>query len=337
MREKLVYLGWQGRRNFGDDMMWEAWRRRLRKASFIQAPLYREDWARLIQSGLPAIMRRGKMRVLIGGGTVLGYANWARHVERTQRIFGSSELTAIGIGAPDINVNVDTKNQPIDLEAWRRIEGLSVFGVRGPRSLATAEECGFRTQIVGDPGLMYGDGPITRKRHEVKVGICLGHSPRHRPVETFGIDSIVSGLKEVFPRSQTVVLQLADEDRASADLLHSALRRAGWETAYASGGVQDLMNTVAECDVVVSQRLHGLVAAASVGAVPVGLPYEAKTYDFMESIDSRALVPTGPTAEELSQAFEVARAVESRHKVCDAVVDLRNAFRAAVKDSGLDP
>src|SRR5450830_1871786 len=101
MTRELIYLGWLGAKNFGDDLIYESWRAAIDRPLDLVAPLHCRDYIRHPISSTRSVLRArsGESVILLGGGTTLGFDIWARHVDLTQRVFGSARVVAAGAGA----------------------------------------------------------------------------------------------------------------------------------------------------------------------------------------------------------------------------------------------
>jgi hypothetical protein len=300
-RRQIVYLGWQGFQNFGDDLLHETWKSALADPLDIQAPLTRRAYA----ESAPRILRH-RMRligteriVLLGGGTTIGFDNWAKHARRSLFCFGAQGLVIAGAGAAASHDRFALRLQTANWRAWQSMPGIVLCGVRGP---LTQQECGRHwkpTAVVGDPALVYPLYVRMRPaRHEARpvIGVCLGASPRSR-FDVTAVAEAVAAYHAANPDAVVRVLQLAHEDADVARDLASRLHAA---TVVFGGDVRAMMETIAECSVLLSERLHGAVAGVSCGVPTVPLAYATKCDDFWLSVTGEVpVLRVGATKDQI--------------------------------------
>lgn len=314
-KRRLVYLGWQGFNNFGDDLLHEAWKYALDDNLDIEAPLFIRDY---IKRGFSFLKSRLKLvgsesLILLGGGTTIGFSSWAGHAHNAVNFYGSAGIVLAGAGAAAGNDSYALGLQESNWKRWRQVPGAVLFGVRGP---LTAVECELNWQkpcpVIGDPALMYPTVAgvlVDGVRDLGTVGVCLGSQTSTR----FSVETVAEGIKAAIASSnelvEAVVFQLADSDAEVAQELSKEL--GGAKVAVYNGDVKQMLLQISECSVFVSERLHGAVAAVSVGVPAVPLSYASKCDDFWLSVaESKPLIQVGHTAEELASEIQACQQPE---------------------------
>jgi hypothetical protein len=300
----FIYLGWQGRGNFGDDLLYETWRAALQSNLGLKAPLYWRDLANaapsLIRSRLTLI---GSEKVLLlGGGTTLGFANWAKHISQSKTLFGIKNVFSAGAGSAESGDQYATNIQAQDWQSWRNLKGLVLAGVRGPLTQKEVASNWCPTDIVGDPALMYPNvRSVGADRGTARtLGICLGSHNATR----FDIDAVAEAVRTSSRELDLapVVFQLADSDTDVSNALASKLSDARIER-YA-GDVARTMDNISGTSVFVSERLHGTVAAVSLGIPCLPLAYASKCDDFWLSVTpSRPAINPASSSPQISDAI----------------------------------
>lgn len=308
-RRSFVYLGWQGNANFGDDLLHETWAAALDVPLAVQAPLNPRDYLRSApRFVLDRLRTAGSERVvLLGGGTSVGFAAWAEHARLAVRNFGASGIVGTGLGAAAGSDTYSLAQQRQRWDAWRSLDGLRVAGVRGPITQVEVTSHLAPVEICGDPALLWPlvcpVAPVSpRSPDRRRIGVSLGSDPRSR----FDVDTVAAAVDEyarMTGADQVVALALSSADHASARLLSDRLGTPSVVHEYSD--VAETMAVIAGCDLVVSERLHGAVAAVALGVATVPLSYASKCDDFWSSVTGRpAPITVGHTTDDLVRAMQ---------------------------------
>lgn len=316
-RRELIYLGWQGNDNFGDELLYEAWKAALDRPLAKTAPL---TLGRYLVKQAPGFVRdrlasAGADRlILLGGGTTIGFGTWAKHTRLAKSMFAASGVLIPGAGAAERGDDTLLNSQPYDWPAWRAEPGVALMGVRGP---LTARECARNwraTNVIGDPALLY---PLHRTIDVVPqptVGVCLG-SGGHSKFDIGSVADAAARAADDLDASVTV-FEVAPSDRAVTQELVRRLGRPVRTLAF-DGDVDDMMREIAACRLFFSERLHGAVAASSLRVPTVPLAYASKCDDYWLSVaQERARIQPGATADEMID--------EARRALQPAQRDLRD-------------
>ncbi|WIB78034.1 polysaccharide pyruvyl transferase family protein [Curtobacterium sp. MCPF17_002] len=300
----FVYLGWQGYDNFGDDLLHETWRAALDAPLDVEAPLH----ARAYVKRSPAIAAHrlrtlGSRRlVLLGGGTTVGFGTWAGHARRAGLAYGAEAVVGLGLGAAESTDTHLLSSQPHDWEAWRRSTRFRLAGVRGPLSQHEVSQHLGPTEVVGDPALLY---PVVRPvtpSGAPAIGVTLGSDPTTR-FDLAAVAAVV-GRRAAQDRLPVRVFALSRADRAVARELAARIT-APVEIHDYTGDVHATMRAIAACTVLVSERLHGAIAAVALGVPTVPLAYASKCDDFWMSVTgSRPTTTVGASEATISAAVD---------------------------------
>lgn len=317
---RFVYLGWHGFANFGDDLLFETWRDALDDALDVSAPLSRRDYANAAPRFLRDRLRLlGTERVvLLGGGTTVGFGNWAGHMQRALRYFGARGAIVPGAGAAESADSYALALQAHGWADWRALDRIALLGVRGPLTAAECERNWEPAPVIGDPALLWPVGrDMPTAATDGPLGVCVGSDPTSRFV-IGDVAAAVSAFAEEQGKRSIRVFQLSDADvTASEDLVASLRERTDVpvEVVRYAGSVDETMRSIAECSGFVSERLHGAIAAVSVRVPTVMLAYASKCDDFWSSITGdRAPIGVG-------------------HSVADLLDELRRSVDPAVRRS----
>lgn len=319
-RRSLIYLGWQGNDNFGDELLYDSWRAALGDPLEVTAPL---TIGRYLVKEVGHYLRArsrlaGRERlVLLGGGTTIGFRTWAEHTRLARRMFGASGTLVPGAGAAESGDGFLLSRQPHDWAAWRREPDVALFGVRGP---LTALECSGHwepTGVLGDPALLYPRHVDVTSSPANTVGLCLGSEGTSR----FDVADVAGAVRGVATElgATVTVFEVTPADRPVTDALRAIL---GPDTRVVpfDGDVRAMMTEIARCRLMVSERLHGVVAAVAAGVPAVPLAYASKCDDFWLSVaGTRAAIKPGVPAErlaaELRQSLDAERSAQIAARV----------------------
>ncbi|GAB3573164.1 hypothetical protein GCM10027406_01210 [Leifsonia lichenia] len=317
-RRALIYLGWQGFENFGDDLLYDTWRAALGDRFAACAPLGRDYLRRAPQVIGTRLRAVGSERlVLLGGGTTVGFANWGRHASRALTAYGASSLIVAGAGIAAATDERALSTQTQDWDVWAALPSVAYFGVRGPISSAESASHWRDAPMVGDPALLYPVvRPVAVAGGPSSLGVSIGAGGR----SSFDLDAVaaaVDACRERVAAERVLIFQLAEEDAAVCARLRALLRSPSALVEF-RGDVHDTMRAIAGTRLFFSERLHGVVAGVALGVPTVPLAYASKSVDFWSSVTDRPLVSASADAAELLAAAEAAldsieqRAVASR-------------------------
>ncbi|WIE65327.1 polysaccharide pyruvyl transferase family protein [Curtobacterium sp. MCLR17_036] len=305
-RRSIVYLGWQSNGNFGDDLLHETWRAALDDPLDVEAPLTTRAYLR----ALPRVARErlrlvGSERVvLLGGGTTIGYRAWAEHARLAVRNYGAAGVVGVGLGAAARTDAYALSRHPQQWSAWQELDGMRLAGVRGPITADEVTEHLGPTTVCGDPALLY---PLVRSVEPTgtpgrrRIGVALGSDPQTR----FDVETVAAAVDEhalATGTHEVVAFALSRPDRAAARALSERLVTPS--TVHEYTDVATTMSVIAGCDLVVSERLHGVVAALALDVPTVPLSYASKCDDFWSSVTGGpAPVSVGHSVDALVRAM----------------------------------
>jgi hypothetical protein len=331
MHRKLIYMGWLGHRNYGDDLLLAAWEQALDYRFSVVAPLNVRQYARNAPSFVRdrAQLMCSPTAILVGGGTCLGFRTWAEHVRLAQRMYRPEVTFLSGAGSAAAGDAYARDLQTVEWERWRRLSSIRLLGVRGPLTGLEVAEHWRASEVVGDPALMYQ----VERDHESeadsgRLGICLGSQTGTR----FNVDLIGKSVGELRKQSgldSVVVLQASESDGEVARRLLEVVPGATY-IGY-DGDVERFTRAIASCDMVLSERLHGSIAAAANGVATLPLAYATKCDDFWASVTGQpAPVHPASSMREVLDACTVAAA--SVASISLRVMELRQKLIGTVEE-----
>jgi polysaccharide pyruvyl transferase WcaK-like protein len=303
----LLYVGWTGQRNLGDDAIADALIPRLGAVEPTHAPYRVVDFASRVAGG--GLRGSGRRALLLGGGTALGRRNWRLVLTANGAVLARAKpwfLIGAGVEDPAFQGR-NSFSANGELARWRGICGnFAAVTVRGPRSVELLDEAGIPSRMVGDPALLHEIGDV-RDAREKLLGINLGYGDdlwghdHNRVVDAVAglVKSLVGG--EGW-RVRAIVVNPADEPAALACLAAAGVPQERAEVVSAEDTGR-FFAAVAPCTLLVAERLHALVLAVAAGVPVIGLEYQPKCADFLASVGAvdRSIRTDKVTAELLHE------------------------------------
>ncbi|GAA3523435.1 polysaccharide pyruvyl transferase family protein [Amycolatopsis ultiminotia] len=280
---RLLYVGWTGQGNLGDDAIADALLPRLTGVESWHAPHDPAALARRILDG--GARGSGARAVLVGGGTVVGRRNWRLLLTATGLVLARRRpwhLIGIGVEDPAFQGR-NSFSAGGELGRWPKLlERFDRVTVRGPRSAALLADAGVSAEIVGDPALLHEAAEAEPRERLLGVNLGFGDDlwghDHERVVDA--VADLVRGTAADGWSVRFLVINPKDEPLARA-----ALQRSGVPgEVRTTGTVDSYLAAVGECTVLVAERLHALVLGAVAGVPLVGLEYQPKCADFLASI-----------------------------------------------------
>ncbi|MEW1958804.1 polysaccharide pyruvyl transferase family protein [Kineococcus sp. NPDC059986] len=281
--EGISYLGFAGQRNIGDDAILEAHQRWTLGRPVNQLPVHH----------VPEVLSRaraaGPNPVLLGGGTLVGRADWLARVKAFDGAGLASSWSLMGVGVEDPTFSGRRVHASWDdLKAWADV--LPTFGevtVRGPLSQGILAEVGVDSRVVGDPALFFAHDRVPVETDGDLVGMSVAV-----PEDVWGGDpgAVVTALSEaarllVQQGRRVRLLAMHPADLAPSEAVARAVGRGEAVEVLSPPTTDDFVSAVRDCSVVVGQRLHAVVLASAVGVPSLAIEYRPKCLDFQLSID----------------------------------------------------
>lgn len=273
---QIGYLGWIRRGNFGDDAMFQAFRRAVRNLSpVLPAPLTKVG--RTLAKGARADL------LVVGGGTLLGLPEWNERISLAIDALKPDRIVCLGTGVVPPSSIKGVGDQARHIRDTASI--LKTFDnvmVRGPRSASSLSSVGIDATVVGDLALLGADAFRVRPASQRKlILVNLANNAQKLHQSALPEASIVGSALDSLADSGYEIRFFGMENKDLA--LVGRLQSRNVEIVHHRGDL-DLLGLIASADLVISERLHGAILAASVGVPFVALPYMDKVFDFASTI-----------------------------------------------------
>lgn len=298
MRE-LLYFGWLGHQNVGDEALLEVNKRIFKEFKFViqaSAEEYNKDDGdktllevdkRVFKEfkRSPECREYNQKACIIGGGTFINqYVNVAPMVE----IQTHMPLIIFGAGVRNPAFWETTPRFIRAEKEWNEILGKCPFvGVRGPHSMKTLYRQGFNgARLIGDPVLSLAEEMVRPKEKSKRVGINFGYNKERlwggndKKVIDFyrllirmllNLNFEVS-LFSVYPPDTEVLRKISGEF-------------GGLELHVYYDYTPDIFDYFHSLDIFIGQKLHSVILAHCAYTPAIMLEYRPKCADYMASMD----------------------------------------------------
>lgn len=283
--EAVAYCGFSDTRNVGDYALFKACEQLFPSFELV-----------------PARSPEARMANLFGGGTMYPYSI-------RQRIYPKRPVNvAIGLGVaepePGRRFGLLTRWA---MYRWR----FQWFGVRGFRSQRILARHGISAHVTGDTALAHRlDHAASIAPGRIAVSL-VGERMQRRGDEQRVFQEVRQLCERLLATGREVLIVgfCLDDMPALLELRKSLGDRPGLLDFWAPPISRDLQRFLMElgrCELLLGERLHSLVLAATVGVPFVGLAYKRKCLDFAETIGfDRFLVdPVSVGADRLERMLE---------------------------------
>jgi hypothetical protein len=261
---RIGYVGWVGHDNLGDE------------ASFLTVKSIFSEYD-LIPDVFQNYRRHYSGITLFGGGTLLpNWIPWTRP-NRYNYIFGTGVKSEFD--------PFDSLNEKLFFSLGiERLRNFSfrLAGVRDPNSKERLRLMGVDSEVIGDPCLLL-EANSYEKREDAKIGVNVGSS-----ISIYGNDEKrvlheVTELCRLLERNGFHVV-LIPFSRDDVPMLKSIRKKSDVDICWDWTNIQNVLNSVASCQILIGERLHSLVFSAATYTPFVSIAYRSKCRDFAESV-----------------------------------------------------
>jgi polysaccharide pyruvyl transferase WcaK-like protein len=323
----IGYAGWVGQANLGDEALYDA---------FVE--LFSGQHLICLNKPFPielslhsALLRGGNIfnGVMLGGGTLIFHKSYAHIMDHAQE--RGLPTAVFGTGVIDTEFwsqrRAEHGYDPVT-DLWKKVlSRMAYIGVRGPDSESRLRSVGITNhEIIGDPALSIC--PPMRDRtlpQQLTVAFNLGNigpawGSRERIDEAYG--HLCSAMIRDGHTVDFFGLHKSDAERARTVV--DAYKLRSNEIWFEYYNTQKTLDRLDKYDIVVAQKLHGVVLATGLGIPCVSVAYEPKCVDYMRSIGMEDCV---------IQADQVSadRLRDKIDEIRDRYNELRETMRARIE------
>ncbi len=268
---KVAYIGYTGRRNFGDELLLDTYRR------IAGRPVVPVLDTFSFQKRLPT-------DCVLGGGTVIGGTLYLRAFKRLRS--RPSRVFCAGVIPGPIG------------EDWKYVlEACNIY-TRSQRSRDRIRELGLEATALVDPAIFCGQ--LRSRNQDPRYASSLLLAPHGAHPYTEAHTRILAELTPTEKANLAVFASSPEDYRLCKHIYerHGGRLIKGWRS------IDDSLAAIANTGFVVSTRLHPAICAASYGTPFRMLAYDEKHLEFAESITSEWVIidpsaPIGPIFDDL--------------------------------------
>lgn len=302
---KVLYVGWIGFNNLGDELMWRVFEQLSRK--------YLDAQQVQVVPSLPGVdlVDLGPYdTIVLGGGSLLvpGYVDVAHRAVLQQKrlvIWGSgydtqmpAQLDAAG-RLLDARFGESDKMREMLCEIGQHA---IFFGVRGPLTYQYLQETGVGNGLAvsGDPGMLLlppavADKKIDKGRKVVGMNWGTSYNRIYGKNEAAVEDALAAAARRLVDEGyQLYLFTMWGPDRDANKRLYQKIGKPEQTTLDLEvHGHEEMMRRIRDMEATINFKLHANVLSAACGVPFVCLAYRFKCLDFTHSLQLPELaVPT---------------------------------------------
>ncbi|GAB2541038.1 polysaccharide pyruvyl transferase family protein [Gracilibacillus alcaliphilus] len=344
---KVLYIGWIGYRNLGDDLLWHAFRE-------LHARYLSSDQITVVPS-FPAVNIRQLEpydTVVLGGGSLIAPSYIAvlyKAMKMGKKILiwgsGIDRIPETQLYHLQNNEKVSTilRFQGEERDKLREVFQGAVFaGVRGPYTkrvieILTGEQ---EISVIGDPGLLLEVEKNSPNRQQT-IGINWGttNNQLYGGNEKMLEDQIVSVAQQLIEDGYDMFIYAVwDQDFAACQRLVTKIDREKsvvFERKLYSE--QELMTKLSECQLTINFKLHPNVLSFAAGTPAIALGYRFKVFDLYASLALAELVLTTNSKDLDQQIIELVSVTNNnREQIMSVYRAKQDLYRPKIESPFVD-
>lgn len=267
-KKKLIYYGFLGDRNFGDELVFLATKKLFNDCVLIpylrHMPVLTKAYCKLFPDSVDG--------VIIGGGTIIrGFSSDKAYFKKLSR--KNKPLFFHGTG---------TDEHLMDKTFWPSFINNNTYGgLRGPQSQMSLKKNGFNFKQLGDAGLYLDRG----LKNSIKKKIIIINFGTHKLIEELlqSRKQIIQFLKsESVAEYKIVYLPLHSKDLTLGLALKTEIENL--EVLQLAHSYEETLDLIKEAEFCIGERLHFTVMSVMANTPFISMNYDNKHEDFLESV-----------------------------------------------------
>jgi polysaccharide pyruvyl transferase WcaK-like protein len=266
---QLIYYGWLGYHNLGDEALYRAISSIFSSYSYKFVPIQADAFYGFNREYSPV--------TIVGGST--GIPDWMDCLRPTRYsyVFGA------GVKDPSFYGYDYVFTQKQKVSVWKnRLKSFRYIGVRGEISKQTLAKWGIDSQVIGDPAFSLRPSESLEKA-EKRIAI------------NFGSDGILWGMNDsnVVREIASVIRILKKEgyevilvpfNGKNAPLVQEVANQEAVSFFDNWFNVESTVNLLASCKLLIGERVHSLALSAAAGTPFVGIEFQPPCYEVAQSV-----------------------------------------------------
>jgi polysaccharide pyruvyl transferase WcaK-like protein len=288
-KKKLIYYGFLGDGNFGDELVFMATKKLFKDCVIIpyqrHMPIFTKLYCKLFKDSMYG--------VIIGGGTLIrGFSADKTYYKKL-----------ISMGKPIFYHGTGVDEELMDKTFWPSLLNSNHYGgVRGLQSQRLLEKLGFNFNYIGDAALCL-EGKVTAVKKRKQIIVNLG---THNVMQEllYSRSQIIKFLNSDTVKDYSIAyLPLHSIDYDLGKMLKLDIPRL--EILDIAESYQDTLNILAEAEFSIGERLHFVVLSVLARTNFISINYHHKHVDFLNSIDlsNLGLCPKNASYEVIKTIF----------------------------------
>ncbi|MFS1517425.1 polysaccharide pyruvyl transferase family protein [Bacillus sp. SCS-151] len=304
--KKVLYVGWIGYKNLGDDLLWDLFRYKFNKI------LADKEWklkGTYMRTSIEEYNLDTHDLIVLGGGSIICKNNIPLLYEAIKRgkkvlIWGSGidliQLNHIPLLLEGKRINVDKYfTKDIQKKLIEVIEHAEFVGVRGPLTYEIIKQMGAnedKMMICGDPGFLLSERTTFKEEDKVSfpstnkvIGVNWGTSfnriygANERQLE----NSLVNVIKSLIQKGYKIHLYTVwDQDIPALKSIYHKINDQENVILDTTLYHQDaLIDLISNFSFTINFKLHANIISIAAGTPPIALAYRFKVFDFAHSLN----------------------------------------------------
>lgn len=331
--KKILYIGWLGFNNLGDELMWEMFRDLSGK--------YLDPSEYQVIPSLPGVNLKDTSPydvVVLGGGSLLipGYIDILHQAVKNRKktmIWGSGhdrlEKVHVNNQGKIVSDLVQSKNNQ-SVMLTEIMQDVAFCGIRGPLTYQYLEQIHVpmdKVRISGDPGYLLSLPHSEHKGGQSRapiIGINWGtaYNKIYGQNEMLVEDALVRAAHRYIGEGYKIYIYAVwGPDRTACKRLYDKIGQPDQTILDLElHNCQQLMNIVQHFTMTVNFKLHANILSAAAGVPFICLGYRFKCLDFVHSLNlSNSLIPTDSPALEEDIIKAMIHAQNHRVEIVEAI------------------
>lgn len=342
--KKILYLGWIGYNNLGDDLLWHIFRHLATK-------YFNQNEVKIIPS-LPSLNISNLQpydTVVLGGGSLIA-PTYIKILYKALQL--GKKVIIWGSGIDRIaeahlkQMNTEKQTLPLTRFSGNEVQMLkevfanaSFTGVRGPYTKKILERYGVKSeqiQIIGDPALLLQ--PINRlEKKKNLIGINWGSTMNniYGGSEAKVKKHLVNAMNQLMNEGYEFFLySVWKDDLVPCQKLYQQLNAP--EHVFFNKKLyseQELMSELSACTLTINFKLHPNLLSLSAGTPAIALGHRFKVFDLFHSLDfAKYVISTSFDKLDEEIIHRVEQVVKNRDKIITKYNEKQTNFQRFIEE-----